>query len=215
MKNSILFVIVLLSQFLTSTAQEKNKFKLSYDLLSIGTNFTNSANVNFAIEPKYNINNKSSVGVRFSLGIFPSREIELSDSNFSIGSEGLFTEIIDGIIPEVIFSTHFTYEYFYLRNKTGVFQPFIGGGLGFYILGDFEETIVNQDNDVVNGSIQNQLGFLLRTGFELWKFRLGFEYNLIPRANIRISSNDIIGQINDSYLALSLGFNFGGGKWKN
>ncbi len=64
----------------------------------------------------------------------------------------------------------------------------------------------------MEGSVNNQVGFLLRGGFELGKTRLGLEYNFIPKADIEIPNGQIIGTVDNSYFGLSIGFTIGGGK---
>jgi len=51
---------------------------------------------------------------------------------------------------------------------------------------------------------------MVRGGVELGKFRAALEYNILPKSNLLIGQS-----INNSYVGLSLGFYFGGGRWKN
>ncbi len=102
----------------------------------------------------------------------------------------------------------------YLGQANSKFQPFIGGGLSYYKLSGVSD-IATQDNPNVNFTsdtkIKGQIGLLLRGGFESGKFRLGLEYNFIPKSDLQIPNGEILGRVKDSYFGVSLGFTFGGG----
>jgi hypothetical protein len=57
------------------------------------------------------------------------------------------------------------------------------------------------------------MGGLLRGGFEWGKFRMGLEYNLVPKSTLQDTSGNNRGTISNSYLGIHLGFFVGGGKW--
>lgn len=46
---------------------------------------------------------------------------------------------------------------------------------------------------------KNQLGALLRAGFDINKIRLGLEYNFKPKADIKIPNGQTPGSVNNSY----------------
>jgi hypothetical protein len=94
-----------------------------------------------------------------------------------------------------------TYDY-YFNNGSSSVAPFLGAGLGLFILGDISDS----SNSVSLGS---QFGGLIRGGIELGKFRLALEYNLIPKSDLEIGES-----IDNSYFGASIGFFVGGGKWK-
>lgn len=60
--------------------------------------------------------------------------------------------------------------------------------------------------------MNDQLGFLFRTGFDTGKLRLGFEYNLVPKADINTPNGELIANVNDSYFGVTIGFHNGDGK---
>jgi len=70
----------------------------------------------------------------------------------------------------------------------------------------------NGSIDIQSGSVNNQLGLLLRGGLELGNTRFGLEYNFIPKSDIEISNSQIVGTVDNSYLGLSIGFTLGTGK---
>jgi hypothetical protein len=93
-----------------------------------------------------------------------------------------------------------TYDHYFGSNKSIV--PFLGGGLGVFILGGSDD--INDD-----GFAGTQIGGMVRGGIELSKFRIALEYNIIPKSDL------VIGQsVKNSYFGASIGFYIGGGKWK-
>lgn len=100
-----------------------------------------------------------------------------------------------------------TFDYYLNENHT---RPYFGFGLGYYLFSSV--IIANPFENVTEGSVNNQLGFLLRGGLELGKTTLGLEYNFIPKADIKIPNGLTIGTINNSYFGLSIGFTIGGKK---
>ena len=65
---------------------------------------------------------------------------------------------------------------------------------------------------ILDGSIKNQLGLLLRGGVELRNTRISLEYNLIPTADIQIDNGEVVGTVKNTYLGLSFGFTIIGRK---
>lgn len=193
MKNFL--VLFLLLSPLTINAQDANKFSVNLGLGAIvGTDFGLLA----TIEPNYTLSASSSVGLRLSgAAVVLGRSIEIpAGSNFDFNTSGF------SVVAVVV-----TYDK-YLGKTGNRFQPFIGGGLGYYKAND-EEEVLNID-DIGGGpltaKVSGQLGFLLRTGLEFGGFRFGLEYNIISAADFTLPSGDVIGQANDSYFGLSLGY---------
>ena len=60
----------------------------------------------------------------------------------------------------------------------------------------------------------NKFGGALTAGFEAKKFRMGFEYNFIPKAKVETLIKGTDNKIRNSYLAVTVGFYLGGGTWK-
>ena len=128
------------------------------------------------MEPKYNLTDNSNIGLR--LGTAASVTDSEVGANLSVLG---------------------TYDY-YFNKGTSSAAPFIGVGLGAYILGETEGK---------SGSLGSQFGGMIRGGVELGKFRLALEYNIIPKSNLEIGES-----IDNSYFGASIGFYVGGGKWK-
>lgn len=162
---------------------------------------TNSENLGLLlnIEPKLKFSKNSVIGLRFAIAANPQ--------NFKINdSSQYFIEDLDdnGFISFVL-----AYDYYLNSIK---YRPFLGIGSGYYLFNYTDVKPRNGSREILEGSVNNQLGLLLRGGFELGKIRLGLEYNLVPKSEIQIPNGEMIGTVDNSYLGLSIGFTIGGEK---
>ncbi len=144
------------------------------------------AGVLLYVEPKYNVIDKLSVGIRSEATAMARGNVDRNGTEFSANGEaGLSLSFLG------------TADY-YFTNRT--VRPFIGGGAGIYNLLGIEGTTNN------GGSIsipsETKFGGLLRAGAEIWHIRAAVEYNFIGKT----------GLINNNYLGLKIGIVFGGGK---
>lgn len=175
--------------FTFANAQEKGKFRVGLDLgYAIPSG---GGGVLFAIEPKYNIADNMNVGLRIA-GAAMAKE-------FSGSGESLEAKI--GTSASYVG----TYDYYFTGSS---FVPYVGAGAGIYSLSNAEF-----DVDGMTGSVdldsKSKFGGLVRAGFELGKFRMGVEYNIVPKS--KINNSDVTAK--NSYVGIHLGFYLGGGKW--
>jgi len=105
---------------------------------------------------------------------------------------------------------------YYFNFGEGRVAPYIGGGFGYYSLSniDIEETDIDED-DIENLEADFAWAPMVRAGVELNKFRIGVEYNFVPKSNLQNVGGDVIGQATNEYFAFTLGFFVGGGRWGN
>ena len=99
-----------------------------------------------------------------------------------------------------------TFDY-YLNPGGRSFAPFAGVGAGLYTVAS-----VAAGTGFIGADAGNKFGGLLTAGFELGRFRVAAEYNLIPATEVTM----LLGgteKVQNSYLAVTLGFYIGGGKW--
>ena len=104
-----------------------------------------------------------------------------------------------------------TFTYFFSSGESS-FAPFVGGGTGIYAVGGL--SVGTNDVSVELGP---RIGVLLTAGFELSKFRMAAEYNIVTRSAVKVNSTGVEVEnsyIKNSYLAITVGFYIGGGKWK-
>ncbi|MFE3870883.1 hypothetical protein ACFX5F_06565 [Flavobacterium sp. ZS1P70] len=155
------------------------------------------AGVLFSIEPKYNIKDNMNVGLR-------------------IGAAGIVRDINDSgtsTSAKVSANSSYVATYDYYFNKSGkTFVPYIGGGTGFYTVGNVQFDDINSSNNVTLDATSN-FGGLVRGGFEWGKFRMGMEYNLVPKSTLHDMNGNNRGTVSNTYLGIHLGFYIGGGKW--
>lgn len=152
------------------------------------------------IEPKVKASENAITGLRFGIAI-NTQKIKIDNSS---------SFFIDELDDNGIISFVPTYDY-YLNDKKH--RPYIGLGLGYYLFNDIDISDRNNgSSDILEGSVKNQLGFLLRGGLEIGNTRYGLEYNFMPKADIKTPNDQTIGTIDNSYLGLSIGFTIGGGK---
>lgn len=103
---------------------------------------------------------------------------------------------------------------YYLNKGNSRVAPYIGGGFGYYVL----SSVKIDDSDFGDGEVGNlEASFawapMIRAGVELGKFRIGAEYNFVPKSDLQNVSGQVIGEAINEYFGFTLGFFVGGGKW--
>ena len=223
-------IIVIIAVFAVTYgfSQEKGKFRAGFDIRpnfdkcdgqTVGAG-QRTPMQNYYIYPgikiEYNLRKNMNVGIKLGLDMRHSEEKEsgIHSSSFNFNILG-------------------TYTYFFDSWKIPV-TPFIGGGLGYYYLDNRLHFVVDKKIYAVEhvgnpglGGVRaeilpgNQIGGFLSAGFELGKFRMSAEYNMLPIFTIFSSefyssiffSNHKI-KISNNYWAATAGFYIGGGKWE-
>jgi len=177
-------------------SQEEGKFRVGLDLgYTVPSN--GGGGVLFSIEPKFNLKDNMNVGLRIG-GAAMVRDIKSDGESTSakISANGSYVG---------------TYDY-YFNNSGGSFVPYIGGGAGYYSIANVEFDDVESSSDVALDA-NGKMGGLIRGGFEWGKFRMGVEYNFVPKSDLQDMSGEKVGSISNTYLGIHLGFYLGGGKW--
>lgn len=177
-------------------SQEEGKFRVGLDLgYTVPSN--GGGGVLFSIEPKFNLKDNMNVGLRIGAAAMV-RDIKSDGESTSakISANGSYVG---------------TYDY-YFNNSGGSFVPYIGGGAGYYSIANVEFDDVESSSDVALDA-NGKMGGLIRGGFEWGKFRMGVEYNFVPKSDLQDMSGEKVGSISNTYLGIHLGFYLGGGKW--
>jgi outer membrane protein W len=200
MKKLLLSVLAVLV-FGFSYAQKMDGFRVGIDLGYVKP-ASGGGGISFTIEPKYNISDNMNVGLKIG-GAGMVKEVVYSNGQTTkaqIGAVAFYTGTFD----------------YYFHESGKDFAPFVGGGISYNALANVE---IKTDNGttppITNIEAKTKMGGLLRAGFEYQHFRLGLEYNIIPRSTLQNASGAAIGTISNSYFGLNLGFYIGGGKWAN
>lgn len=155
------------------------------------------------VEPKVKILENTFIGLRLGLTI--------NSHLFEINSP--FQYMIDERFDNAVISFSPTIDYYLDFNS---FRPYLGVGLGYHLLPNPIEILriggAMPTENIIDGSVKKRIGWLLRGGLERGLLRIGVEYNFVPRANIEIPNDQVIGTVENNYLGLSFGVMIGGRK---
>lgn len=205
----VLLPIALMFCLFNLYAQENNlKLAIETGILpfrksnSNGTAYSGNLGIFIYFEPKMKVMKSAFLGLRFG--------VTLNAQDFENNENYEF--IIDEQSDNGVMSFVPTFDYYLKESNHG---PYLGLGVGYYLLSDMDVSknhVVDPSEDKLEVSVKNQVGLLLRGGFESYKWRFGLEYSFIPRSDIVIPNERIIGTVGSSYFALSVGFVIGGGK---
>lgn len=170
----------------------------------------NNLSLLFNIEPKVKVVNNTFIGLRFGMALNSGR----------FESNDVFQYIIDeefdhGVIVFMPTLDHYLGAF---NHNDRLFRPFIGLGIGYHLSSDIDASravIINPVEDTFDASINERIGFLLRTGLESGHLRLGLEYSLLPQGELKIPGDEIIGSASNSYLGVTVGLMIGGGNGRS
>jgi hypothetical protein len=150
----------------------------------------------FVIEPKYAVISSLSVGLRMEAAVvarFGGYDQYGNPADISVKASGSYLA---------------TADYYFTDNYS--FRPFAGAGAGIFTLASIESN--SGSGEVSAGS---KFGGMLRAGIEVSHFRMGVEYNIVPKTTF--TGYDSEGNLtsgltsNNSYIGIKLGVCFGGG----
>jgi outer membrane protein W len=199
----LLIAILTLALAQTTFAQQAGRFRMGMD---IGPAIPQGGGIGalLNLEPKVNLNNKMNIGIRFGVaGI--AKDVTYYD----------FTQDYEGEVSANV-SVAGTFDYYFNNGKSNV-APFIGVGYGYYALSNLDVKNGDFDNpdDIGNLDADFKWAPMVRAGVELGKFRMGAEYNFVPKSDLQNTSGQVIGEAGNQYFGFTLGFYVGGGKWRN
>ena len=214
MLKTIILLIILLSCLFNLSAQEESNIKLKIETGTLwdwveGKIFISGPFLN--LEPKLKTSKNTFIGLRVGFAL-NTQKILASDSRQFFTNNNSDNNGIISLVP--------TFDYYFIKNN---FRPYFGLGIGYYFLTTSKKGfVVGAASNVLELSVKNQIGFLLRGGFnlhkleigrfDLSKFIIGLEFNFIPKADVEIPNEQLIGTIDNSYIGLSIGYAIGLGK---
>jgi hypothetical protein len=182
---------------MSAFAQDLKPFKVDVSLgYAIPSGTGSKGGMLFVIEPKYAVVPQISVGLRME-GTIVARFGGYDADGYPMDAS-------------VKFSSSYLATGDYYLTKNYKLRPFVGAGAGVFMLAGIES---NQSSD--NVSSGTKFGGMIRGGIELSHFRLGFEYNLVPKTTfvgVDQDGNTVTGMSSkNSYIGIKIGACFGGG----
>ena len=203
MKKLILFLSFSICSIAIIKAQKDDRiFKRFKGDVSLGYALPTVSNLNggilFAMEPKFALMDRLSVGLRMEGAVMARFSGSL------IGGDA------DADNAKAVLSYLATADYYFSDKYS--FRPFAGAGAGIVATADDNTSNYYGDADYIT------FGGLIRAGAEVKHFRFGIEYNIIPSGNVSFYNYDnagnlIItsGKLKNGYVGIKVGFCFGGG----
>ncbi len=198
LKKKIVFILVVFSLF-NLNAQEDNYIKLRIELGFLLKTDSENLGLLLNVEPHIKISENKVIGFRFGIALNPAKFKNNDSSQFFINEQD--NNAVISFMP--------TFDYYLNEEK---YRPYIGLGIGYYVFNYTDVSLRNGSSNVLEGRVNNQLGVLVRTGFKIGNTRIGLEYNIVPKGDIKIPDGQIVGTVNNSYLGLSIGFKIGSRK---
>ena len=200
MKNLAIFILSS-TITLSTKAQEAVQFKPFKVDLSIGYAIPGGQGVKggvvLAVEPKYAVIPSLAVGLRMEGAIIAKFNGYDEDGN------AMDTKV------KAAGSYIATADYYFTNNYA--LRPFAGCGAGIFSIAGIE---VNSTSGKV--SVGSEFGGMLRAGIEAGHFRMGLEYNIVPKTTFEGYDSDGNYRTgltsNNSYIGLKIGACIGGGR---
>jgi len=150
-----------------------------------------------AVEPKYAVIPNLAVGLRMEGAIiakFSGYDENGNAMNTKVKAAGSYLA---------------TGDYYFTNNYA--LRPFAGAGAGIFSLAGIE---VNSSSENISGG--SKFGGMVRGGIEAGHFRLGLEYNIVPKTTFEgydSNGNYVTGLTSDnSYIGIKIGACIGGGR---
>jgi len=195
---SLSLIFILSVQMFAQHLSEFKPFKVDVSAgYAIPGGSGSKGGVLFAVEPKYAVINNLAVGLRMEAAVvarFSGYDQDGNPQDVSVKASGSYLA---------------TADYYFTDNYS--FRPYAGAGAGIFTLGSIETN--SNSGEISAGS---KFGGLIRAGMEISHFRVGVEYNLIPKTTF--TGYDSQGNLTsgltskNSYIGIKLGICFGGGK---
>lgn len=186
MKRAILYIVLLLSFASYATAQKDyHNFKFDVGML-IGD--VSNHHVGLCapyVEPKFNINNSFTVGLRMEYVFYSKEDFIKYDPEEPYLSDFDADGWTFSVVPTIdyYFNDHFI-------------RPFVGIGGGiYYMFLSSKNSFVPVDEKIAS------FGYVPRIGLNVGQFRISCEYNAILSKEVDLS-----------YVSFKLGYEIGGGK---
>ncbi|MFK7771002.1 MAG: hypothetical protein AB8F94_02640 [Saprospiraceae bacterium] len=165
--------------------------------------------LHFSLEPKLKTSKKTFIGLRIQASENEPFNEKYKPTQFFIDNN-INISFLEAT-PTTLISFVPTFDYYFSKNR---FKPYLGVGIGYYFLTTSKDVLVfgASFDDELETSADNPVGFLIRGGLEMGKLSFGLEFNYLLEADIKIPSGLIIGTVDDSFIAVSIGYSIGNSK---
>jgi hypothetical protein len=193
-------IIAVLLAVQTAFSQEADRFRFQMDLGAAAPKGGGiGALVN--LEPQILVRRNLALGLRMGVA--------------GLAKDIVYYEIPDDYTGELGANASIsgTANYYFNYGK-GKAAPYIGGGFGYYTMSNVNIESTDIDSDDL-GDLRANFAWapMLRAGVELGKFRIGAEYNFVPKSDLQNINGEVIGQATNEYFGFTIGYFVGGGKW--
>ena len=195
MKKIVLSFLFLASVAIANAQNEFKPFKVDVSLgYAIPGGTGSKGGVLFVVEPKYAVIPSVSVGLRMEAAIMARGRTDANGTNVEADVKAAGSYLVTG-------------DYYFTSSTV---RPFAGAGLGIYSLA--AATTENNGASVSGGS---KFGEMIRAGVELSHFRVGVEYNIVPKTTmeyVNVNGVKTTSSMKNGYIGIKVGFCIGGGK---
>ena len=195
MKKIVLSILLLATVAIANAQHEFKPFKVDVSLgYAIPGGEGAKGGVLFVVEPKYAVIPSVSVGLRIETAIMARGRVDASGTNSEVDVKAAGSYLATG-------------DYYFTSSTV---RPFAGLGLGIYSL-----AAASTEDNGASVSAGSKFGQMVRAGVELSHFRVGLEYNIVPKTTMEyINSSGVktTSSMKNGYIGIKVGFCIGGGK---
>ena len=195
MKKIVLSFLLLATAAIANAQHEFKPFKVDVSLgYAIPGGEGAKGGVLFVVEPKYAVIPSVSVGLRMEAAIMARGRTDANGTNVEADVKAAGSYLVTG-------------DYYFTSSTV---RPFAGAGLGIYSL-----AAATTENDGASVSGGSKFGEMIRAGVELSHFRVGVEYNIVPKTTmeyVNVNGVKTTSSMKNGYIGIKLGFCIGGGK---
>jgi outer membrane protein W len=195
MKKIVLSIFLLATVAIANAQYEFKPFKVDVSLgYAIPGGEGAKGGVLFVVEPKYAVIPSVSLGLRIETAIMARGRTDATGTNTEIDVKAAGSYLVTG-------------DYYFTSSTV---RPFAGLGLGIYSL-----AAASTEDDGASVSAGSKFGQMVRAGAEFGHFRVGMEYNIVPKTTmeyINSTGTKTTTSMKNGYIGIKVGFCIGGGK---
>ena len=201
MKKFVFSILMLTTIVIAANAQTEFKpFKVDVSLgYAIPGGTGAKGGVLFVVEPKYAVIPSVSLGLRMEAAVMARGTVDANGNAADVSVKAAGSYLLTG-------------DYYFTQNTV---RPFAGAGLGIYSLAAASAN--TNGTTYASASASSKFGEMVRAGVELSHFRVGLEYNIVPKTTVESvdgSGAKTTYTTKNGYLGIKVGFCIGGGRIK-